>query len=90
MSEKKLLSLKLTDYDIGDTIKLIPHGKIKTARSKWTNELIVIKILKKAEIIKSNQTEHIFNELDIMPDLDHPFILKFVSFFQDVNYLYLA
>ena len=90
MSEKKLLSLKLTDYDIGDTIKLIPHGKIKTARSKWTNELIVIKILKKAEIIKSNQTEHIFNELNIMPYLDHPFILKFVSFFQDVNYLYLA
>ncbi len=25
-----------------------------------------------------------------MPYLDHPFILKFVSFFQDVNYLYLA
>ena len=90
MSEKKLLSLKLTDYDIGDTIKLIPHGKIKTARSKRTNELIVIKILKKAEIIKSTQTEHIFNELNIMPYLDHLFILKFVSFFQDVNYLYLA
>ena len=47
MSEKKLLSLKLTDYDIGDTIKLIPHGRIKIARSIRTNELIVIKILKK-------------------------------------------
>ena len=58
MSEKKLLSLKLTDYDIGDTIKLIPHGKIKTARSKRNNELIVIKILKKSRNnkINSNRT----------------------------------
>ena len=58
MSEKKLLSLKLTDYDIGDTIKLIPHGRIKIARSKRTNELIVIKILKKSRNnkINSNRT----------------------------------
>ena len=90
MSEKKLLSLKLTDYDLGDTIKIIPHGRIKTARSKRINELIIIKILKKSEIIKTNQTEHIMNELNIIPYLEHSSIIKFISFYMDNYYLYLA
>ena len=90
MTEKKLHSLTLTDYELGDTIKLLPNGRIKTARSRRTNELIVIKILKKRNIIKSKQTQHLLNEMSIVPYLDHPSIIKFLSFYQDDKYLYLA
>ena len=82
--------IKLSDYDMNRVLGSGSFGRVKLAKNKSDGRYVAIKILKKAEIIKSNQTEHIFNELDIMPDLDHPFILKFVSFFQDVNYLYLA
>ncbi len=92
MSGRKLHSLTLNDYTLCDTIKILPNGRIKTAKSKRanTNEIIAIKILKKSNIIKSNQTQHILNELSIIPYLDHPSIVKFLSFFQDDKYLYLA
>lgn len=90
MSEKKFHSLTLNDYELGDTIKIIPHGRIKTARSRRTNELIVIKILKKSSIIKSNQIQHVLNEMNIIQNLDHPSIIKFLSFYQDDKYLYSA
>ena len=92
MSGRKLHSLTLNDYTLCDTIKILPNGRVKTAKSKRanTNEIIAIKILKKSNIIKSNQTQHILNELSIVPYLDHPSIIKFLSFFQDDKYLYLA
>ena len=90
MSEKKLHSLTLNDYEISDTIKIVPNGKIKTAKSRRNNQLIVIKKLKKSSIIKSNQTQHLLNEMSIVPYLDHPSIIKFLSFNQDDKYLYSA
>ena len=89
-SEKKIRTFKLTDYDIGDTIKLIPNGRIKTALTKRTEELVVMKILKKINVMKTKQEQHIINELNITPYLDHPFLLKFLSLYQDEKYLYLA
>ena len=92
MSEKKLHSLTLNDYDLGDTIKIIPNGRVKIARNRRanSNEIIFIKILNKSNIMKSNQTQHVLNELEIIPNLDHPSIIKFLSFYQDDKYLYLA
>ena len=90
ISEKKIRTFKLTDYDIGDTIKIIPNGRLKTAITKRTEELVVMKILKKMNVIKSKQEQHIINELNIVPFLQHPFLLEFLSLFQDEKYLYLA
>ena len=90
ISEKKIRTFKLTDYDIGDTIKLIPNGRIKTAITKRTEELVVMKILKKCKVVKSNQTQHIINELNLVPNLSHPFLLKFLSYYQDDKFIYLA
>ena len=90
MSEKKIHSLKLNDYDIVDTIRILPFGRIKTAKSKRTSELIAIKILSKSQIIKSKQEPHISNELNILSEINHPSIISFLSFNQDEKYLYLA
>ena len=90
MSEKKFHSLKINDYDIGDTVSILPLGRLKIARSRRTNELIILKILIKSQIIKSNQKEHISNELNILPKLDHPSIISFLGANHDEKYLYLA
>ena len=45
--------------------------------------------MKKIEIIKSKQTDHIMNEINILGMIDHPFIIKFQGFTQDDKYLYL-
>ena len=90
MSESRIHSIKLQDYEIGDIIKIMPLGKVKIAKSKRTNEYIVIKILIKSEIIKSKQEQHILNELDILEEISHPSIISCVGFTQDEKYLYLA
>ena len=48
MSDKKYRCLKLNEYDIGDIIKIFPLGRMKVARSRRTNELIIIKMLNKS------------------------------------------
>jgi serine/threonine protein kinase len=90
MSESRIHSIKLQDYEIGDIIKIMPLGKVKIAKSKRTNEYIVIKILIKSEIVKSKQEQHILNELDILEEISHPSIISCVGFTQDEKYLYLA
>ena len=46
--------------------------------------------MKKMEIIKSKQTDHIVNEIKILSVISHPFIINFDGFCQDDKYLYLS
>ena len=90
MSESKIHSIKLQEYEIGDIIKIMPLGKVKIAKSKRTNEYIVIKMLIKSEIVKSKQEQHILNELDILKNISHPSIISCSGFTQDEKYIYFA
>ena len=46
--------------------------------------------MKKIEILKSKQTDHIMNEIKILSMISHPFIITFEGFIQDEKYLYLG
>ncbi len=46
--------------------------------------------MKKMEIIKSKQTDHIMNEIKILGMINHPFVITFEGFSQDDKYLYLS
>jgi len=50
----------------------------------------VIKILKKKEILRLKQVEHILNEKNILSKIDHPFIVNLKCTFQDQRYVYLV
>ena len=90
MSDKKLELLKLGDYQIGETIKILPLGRVKIAKNKHTNENILIKILKKSTIINTKQTQHIFNEINLFPTLSHPWISNFKGANHDEKYVYIG
>jgi protein kinase A len=90
MSDKKYKTLKLNDYEIGDTIRIYPLGRVKSAKNKRTNELIALKILKKSQIVKAKQELHILNELSVLQTLDHPSIVRFLNSNHDEKYIYLA
>ena len=90
MSEKKFQLLKLEDYQIGETIKILPLGRVKIAKNKSTNENILIKILKKSTIINTKQTEHIFNEINLFPTLSHQWISNFKGANHDEKYIYIG
>lgn len=46
------------------------------ARNKKTGEYFAMKILKKADIIKLKQVDHVISENTILADIDHPFLVK--------------
>jgi serine/threonine protein kinase len=87
MQTKK--NLKLSDYEQTVTLGTGSFGRVKLAKHKKTGKFYAAKIMKKAEIMKLKQVDHIKNESTIMMQLNHPFITGMEGFTQDDRYLYL-
>jgi serine/threonine protein kinase len=51
-------------------------GRVRLAKNKLDGKYYAAKILKKAEIIKLKQVDHIMNETNILFQISHPFIVK--------------
>ena len=51
-------------------------GRVRLARNKKTGEYFAMKILKKADIIKLKQVDHVISENTILADIDHPFLVS--------------
>jgi serine/threonine protein kinase len=49
---------------------------VRLAKNKKTNEYFAMKILKKADIIKLKQVDHVISENTILADIDHPFLVR--------------
>lgn len=47
-----------------------------------------MKRLKKADIIKLRQVDHVISENTILADIDHPYLVGLEGFTQDARYLY--
>ena len=86
----KVRQIKLSDYDMGETLGTGSFGRVKIAKDKKTGEYVAMKIMKKAEILKSKQADHISNEIKILSMIEHPFVITFGGFTQDDRNLYLA
>lgn len=87
ISIKKLV---LTDYEQGATLGTGSFGRVKIAKNKKSGNFVALKCMKKLEIIKAKQTDHIMNEIKILGSIFHPFIITFDGFTQDDKYVYLS
>jgi serine/threonine protein kinase len=72
----------LSDYDIQVTLGTGcscfysgSFGRVRLAKHKGTGKYFALKMLKKAEIIKSKQVDHVLNENTILNMIKHPFIV---------------
>lgn len=84
------MKLKLSDYEIGKTLGTGSFGRVKIAKNKKNGKYYAIKLLKKSELIKLKQVDHIMNEIKILSILDHPFLITTQGFSQDERQLYLV
>lgn len=50
-------------------------GRVRLVKNKQTGKFYAAKILKKSEILKSKQIDHVQNEASILNKLHHPFIV---------------
>ena len=69
--------------------KIGSFGRVRVAKNKKGN-YVAMKIMKKIEIIRSKQTDHIMNEISILSSINHPFIINIDGVAQDDKHIYLA
>ena len=83
--------VSIDDFDLLDTIGLGSYGRVRLGRNKKTNKVYAIKILKKHQIIKMKQVDHIYSEYLILSSIYHPFIVEIKAVnFSDPTYLYFV
>jgi serine/threonine protein kinase len=53
--------MKLADYDVLNTLGTGSFGRVKLAKNKLTGKFFALKMLKKSDIVKSKQVDHVMN-----------------------------
>ena len=76
MASKKTVDLK--DYDLSTTLGTGSFGRVMLCKNRKTGEYNAMKRLKKADIIRDKQTDHVISENTILADIDHPFLVSYL------------
>ena len=82
--------LGLNDFVVGRTIGTGSFGRVHMVKDKVTNQYYAMKALIKAEVVQNRQVEHTINEKKILALLDHPFVVKLITTFQDSKHLFFV
>ena len=82
--------LTLNDFNTLSVIGKGSYAKVVLVRRKDNHELYALKILKKKYLKKQNQENQVMIERNILVKLNHPFIVKLYSSFQDRKKLYFV
>ena len=52
------------------------YGRVRLVKDKKTGDYYAFKILKKIEIMRAKETDHIISEMNILSQIEHPFIVN--------------
>lgn len=66
------------------TVYLAEASSRATVQGVWA-----LKVMSKAHIVDCDQTRNVANERSILMEMNHPFVLKLITTFQDRNSLYM-
>jgi serine/threonine protein kinase len=80
----------LDHFAIGVTLGTGSFGRVRFVTHKSTGSIWALKMLKKSEVIRLQQVEHMISEKSILKKMDHPFIVRLAGTFQDPKCLYMA
>jgi protein kinase A len=84
------IRLDLTNFEVLQTLGTGSFGRVRLAKDKRSQEYVALKILKKSEILKLKQVDHVISEFNILRGISHPFLVNLIGYTQDERYLYLA
>lgn len=87
---KTPLKLNLAEFEMLKVLGEGSFGRVKLTKNLKTNTYCAFKQLKKYDIVKFKQVDHLKNENFILYSLDHPFLVKMNGMTQDKRFLYIA
>jgi len=75
---------------VGETLGTGTFGRVRLVTYNFKKPMYyALKMLKKSEIIRLKQVEHIKSEKSILSQINHPFIVVLYASFQDENNLFM-
>jgi len=80
----------LDDFEMQRTLGCGSFGRVKFAKYLKNGKFYAVKFMKKHEIIKLKQVDHINNEKRLMAQIDYPFIVNMMGFSKDELYVYIV
>ncbi|KAK7336882.1 hypothetical protein VNO77_17433 [Canavalia gladiata] len=77
------------DFELLTMIGKGAFGEVRVCREKTTDHVYAMKKLKKSEMLRRGQVEHVRAERNLLAEVDSNCIVKLYCSFQDEEYLYL-
>jgi len=81
--------IKYTDLTILQTLGTGTFGRVRLAKSKSQERYFALKQLKKTEVVRLKQVEHVNAERELLADVNHPYVVRLFCSYQDATSLYL-
>ncbi|XP_022146558.1 serine/threonine-protein kinase tricorner-like [Momordica charantia] len=77
------------DFELLTIIGRGAFGEVRLCREKATGHVYAMKKLKKSEMLRRGQVEHVKAERNLLAEVDSAYIVKLYCSFQDEDFLYL-
>ncbi|KAB2056989.1 Serine/threonine-protein kinase CBK1 [Gossypium arboreum] len=77
------------DFELLTMIGKGAFGEVRVCREQTTGQVYAMKKLKKSEMLRRGQVEHVKAERNLLAEVDSNCIVKLYCSFQDEDYLYL-
>ncbi|KAJ1654803.1 cytochrome c oxidase subunit 1 [Dispira simplex] len=80
---------KIADYELLVTLGTGTFGRVYLCRLRNSSEYYAMKVLRKVDVVKLKQVEHINSEREILSQIRFPFIVNLYTTFQNEVNLYM-
>ncbi|KAL0410460.1 UNVERIFIED_CONTAM: Serine/threonine-protein kinase CBK1 [Sesamum latifolium] len=82
--------ISVDDFELLTIIGRGAFGEVRLCREKVSGNIYAMKKLKKLEMLKRGQVEHVQAERNLLAEVASDYIVKLYCSFQDTEYLYLV
>jgi len=82
--------MQLSDFEMVRTLGCGSFGRVKYAKYKSDGKYYAVKFMKKHEIIKLKQVDHINGERTLMAQVAYPYIVSMIGSFKDDRYVFIV
>lgn len=80
---------RIVDFEPLTIIGRGAFGEVRLCRDKDTGKIYAVKKLRKADMVRRGQVEHVRAERNLLAEVDSPCVVKLYYSFQDEDFLYL-
>jgi serine/threonine protein kinase len=86
--EKRIF--ELGNFELKETLGTGTFGRVRLTNCNLDNKFYALKMLKKADILRLKQVDHIKSEVKILSLIEHPYIVNMAGHFQNEQALFMV